>query len=161
MNTALRSAVATSGQPVKSIAATMGLRPSYLCDALNENHDTQFQARWFVPFMTATGSLEPLRWLAQQMGCSVVQLPSVPSSTGDVSARFLKVVEELGQDSAAITRALSDGEITGSEGQTIAAELRDTIDALLEVEAAVRANVEKRPAAKMAIPEPHERRMRA
>jgi hypothetical protein len=156
----LKAAQEGSGVQVKSLAAQMDVTYPYAADALNECEPQRFPLDLLVPFMRAT-SLEPLRWLAQQMGCSVVQLPSVPSSTGDISARFLKVVEELGQDSAAITRALSDGEITGSEGQTIAAELRDTIDALLEVEAAVRANVERRPAAKMPLAQPQERRMRA
>ena len=61
-------------------------------------------------------------------------------------------MDELGQDSAAITRALTDGEITVSEGRDVAAELRDTIEALLEVEAAVLMRAGKPAPARMTLP---------
>lgn len=160
MKPVLRLALSESGANIKSVAAAIDRGYNYVATCLNDDRSQQLTAGDLVPFMRAT-NLEPLRWLAQQMGCSVVQLPSVPSSTGDVSARFLKVVEELGQDSAAITRALSDGEITGSEGQTIAAELRDTIEALLSVEAAVLAKVTRPVPARMNLPEPAAVRRRA
>jgi hypothetical protein len=58
----------------------------------------------------------------------------------------------VGEDSAAIERALSDREITDSEGQTLAAELDDTIAALVAVKLAVLAKAGKPVAARMTMP---------
>lgn len=163
MKAMLRRTVEQSGKPLKAVASEIGMHPNRLCDATNPDiPEAQFQFRLLVPFMKATKSVEPLRWLAAEMNCAVVELPSATPDGEAISRTFLKVVDELGQDSAAIQRALTDGEISVSEGQTIAAELRDTIDALLAVEAAVLAKAAAKPQpARMGLPSETAERRRA
>lgn len=145
MKAVLHAALEESGREPKAVADEMGVRRSYLYDALNEAEPQRFPADLLVSFMKATGSRRPLCWLAQQMDCAVVALPTAGSTTDEIHNRFMRVVEELGQDSAVIQRALVDGEISTSESQAITAELRGTIDALLEVIATVEAKASQKP----------------
>lgn len=161
MKPILRACVERSGLTIEAVAEAIDVRSHYLKDATNPSEPQRFPVDLLVPFMLATKSIEPLRWLAQQAGCAVVALPTTTPGTDDIRDRFLVAVEELGQDSAVIQRALGDGEITPSEGRDIAAELRDTIDALLAVEAAVLARVERKAPAKMALPSAQSERRRA
>lgn len=155
---------------VDDVADAIGIRRGYLRESVNPNRaETQFQARWLVPFMKATGSRRPLSYLAAQMDCAIVALPSVTLDGDDIRTEFMEAIDEVGQSSAAINLALADRKITADEGRAIVAKLRRGYVALMEVEAAVlakveteeAANVEKRPAAKMPLAQLQERRMRA
>ncbi len=147
----LRAAQEASGVPIKAAHQDMEVSYPYLADALNEAEPQRLPVDLLVPFMRATGSRRPLCWLASQMDCAVVALPTATDGAGDIRDRFMRVVDELGQDSAVIQRALGDGEITPSEGREIVDELRDTIEELLRVEAAVLAKVQKPAPARMGL----------
>lgn len=154
MKAVLRAAVSTSGRPLKAIAAEMGVKYAYLADATNEAEPQRFPADLLVPFMRVTKSLAPLRWLARELDCAVVQLPTVTVGAEDLRDRFLKAVEEVGKDSAVMQRVLADGEITASEGRELAAEVLNTIDVLREVIALVEAKVQRPVPARMTLPAP-------
>lgn len=155
MKAILRQALEESGRPLKAVASEIGVKPTYLADALNDSEPQRFPSDLLVPFMQATGSRHPLCELASAMDCAIVALPTAPVGNDDIRDRFMRVVDELGQDSAVIQRALGDGEISPSEGRDIVAELRDTIEELLRVEAAVLARVQQKPSAlRMSLPTP-------
>lgn len=148
----LKAAQEASGVPIKAAHQAMGVSYPYLADSLNEAEPQRLPLDLLVPFMKVTGSLEPVRWLAGQLGGVFVELPRLVTGAEDIYSTFLKAVSEVGEDSAAIERALSDREITDSEGQTLAAELDDTIAALVAVKLAVLAKAGKPLAARMTIP---------
>lgn len=157
----LRQTLDDSGLCLKEVASAMNLPYSYVAHTLNDEKAQPPTWDFVRLFMQATGRRRPLCSLASEFGSAVVALPTTTPGNDDIRDRFLVAVEELGQDSAVIQRALGDGEITPSEGRDIAAELRDTIDALLAVEAAVLARVERKTPAKMALPTVQADRRRA
>lgn len=133
-----------SAKPLKAIAAEIGVGYDYLKSATNpDRDDTHFQSRWLVPFMRATGSLEPLRWLAAQMGCAIVELPTVLGSDDDLFRALAVVVQEVGEDAAELQRACEDGCITPDELIRFDREIEDSIEALLRLKALMAARVEQ------------------
>ena len=105
----------------------------------------------------------PLRVLAAELNCVVVQLPDAAVAVDDVFQRFTAMVSEVGEDSEAIRIALKDRVVTPEEGQAIAREIDDTIEAALAVKAAVLARVTAKPSmVRMALEQPMSaRRLRA
>lgn len=150
MKCALRSSVEKSGLPHKAVAEALGMRPSYLSDALNEYHATQFQARWLVPFMQVTHSLEPLRWMATQLGCAVVELPHVDVAGDAVYAEAMRVVEELGEATQTLKRSLADSVVDGAERLDIERQFADVVEAALRAQSIVRTQLATLPSVKPA-----------
>jgi hypothetical protein len=151
MKPVLRLALSESGANIKSVADALDRGYNYVATCLNDERSQQLTVGDLVGFMRATNTV-PLRWLAGQLGGVFVELPRLVTGAEDIYSTFLKAVSEVGEDSAAIERALSDREITDSEGQTLAAELDDTIAALVAVKLAVLAKAGKPAAARMTMP---------
>lgn len=163
MKAVLRAALAAAPVPMKAVAADLGVRYSYLADALNDSEPQRFPADLLVPFMRATASLAPLRWIAAQLSCAIVPFPVVTPATEAVYAAFAAMVTEVGQDGDLIRRVLADGAVTPQECDQAVEELGRTIAAAVAVEAAlVDARDRARPAAaKMALPVAAQVRRRA
>lgn len=158
---ALNAAVEASGKPKKAIAAELDVRPSYLCDALNADHETQFQLRLLAPFMHITGSLAPLRALAAEMGCAVVELPKADVAGGDeIFNEGARVTEQLGEAFMVIRQSLADHEVDADEFERSIKEFNDVIDATVRFRAVAIHRLEqlrtiaKPGAARMALPAP-------
>lgn len=149
-----RQMVAESGQPMKAVAAAMPMPYWQFAHKLNDQKRDRFSPEEVKTLTRVTGSKLAICDFAYDCDLAVIALPSRTTTHDDIRDRFLRAVEELGQDSAAIQRALADGEITASEGRDVAAELRDTIEALLEVEAAVLMKAQKPSPARMTLPTP-------
>lgn len=148
----LRRVLDASGLSARCVAARMDVPAHYVADMLNESEPQRPPFDLLAPFMDAVNDSEPIRWLAAKRGGVFVELPTLVAGAEDVYHTFLKAVSEVGEDSAAIERALSDREITDSEGQSIAAELDDTIAALVAVKLAVQAKAGKPSPARMTMP---------
>lgn len=78
---------------------------------------------------------------ARACGGVFVALDARATTDSDVQAALLEAVRELGEDSGLIARALADGRITQAEADDICREVDETVAALLEVKARVRAKV--------------------
>lgn len=157
MKVALRASVEQSGLTHKAVASVMGIRPSYLSDAVNEYHATHFQARLLVPFMQATGNIEPLRWLAAQLGCAVVELPRVDVIGDAVFAEAFRVIEELGEATQTLKHSLADSVIDHEERVNVERQFADVVEAALRAQSIVRtqlATLAKPAAARMTLPTP-------
>jgi hypothetical protein len=125
-----------SGMDIATVAERLGVRRAYLYDATNpDRDDMQFQARLLVPLMAVTGNLAPLRFLARQFNVALVELQEALAGDGadDIRSCFLKVVRELGEDSAAIEHALADGQVTGDEARRVVREISETVETLVAV----------------------------
>lgn len=149
MKAVLRQALAESGTTAKAIAQACERRHGYILDALNDNEPQELTVRDLVTFMRAT-SVTPLKHLCREFDGTFVPLPVFPAGHADIRDRFLVAIEEVGRDSAAIQRALLDGEISDNEGRDVVAELEDTIAVFREVIALVQAR-RQRPA-RMTLP---------
>lgn len=83
---AMRYAAQRSGDDDFEIADAVGISHSYMCKVLKGTaglHGTRL-----VKFMRVTKSLAPLQWLAEQMGCDVVQRDSRAAEVAQLRARL-------------------------------------------------------------------------
>lgn len=135
-----------SGLEIETVAERLGVRRAYLYDATNpDREDTQFQARLLVPLMAVTGNLTPLRFLAREFDVALIELPARgATSNDDIRQSFMRVVKELGEDSAAIERVLADGIVSADEAKRVKRELAETIEALVTVQSLFHARVKGR-----------------
>lgn len=81
----------------------------------------------------------------RRSGGIFVPLDSRSATDTDVHQALLRVVTELGEDSSLISRVLADGAISSDEADAVDAEVDETIQALLQVKARVRAKVRTAP----------------
>lgn len=85
---AVRYAIQSSGHDDYEVAEALGISPGYMSKVL---HGTAgLYGKRLVRFMQITGSLAPLQWLAEQMGCDVVQRSSQ-------AARIAALEQELAE----------------------------------------------------------------
>lgn len=81
----------------------------------------------------------------RRVGGVFVPLDARDATDADVHLALLKAVSELGEDSSLISRVLADGAINSDEADAVDAEVDETIQALLQVKARVRAKVRTAP----------------
>lgn len=85
---AVRYAIQSSGHDDYEVAEVLGISPGYMSKVV---HGTAgLYGNRLVRFMQITGSLAPLQWLAEQMGCDVVQRSSQ-------AARIAALEQELAE----------------------------------------------------------------
>lgn len=83
---ALRLSIQESGLDDYEAADRLGISHGYMSKVL---HGTAgLYGRRLVRFMQATGSLAPLQWLAEQMGCEVVVKDSRAAEVAALKARL-------------------------------------------------------------------------
>lgn len=91
---------ATFNGVLSEAARHSGLDDQDIADALNICHGymsrfmrgvAQQWAKRLVLFMRVTGSLAPLQWMAEQLGCDVVQRDSRAAEVAALQARLLEL----------------------------------------------------------------------
>jgi hypothetical protein len=131
-----------SGVDVVEVAKQMRVRPGYLQDASNSDRDeVQFQARMLPQLMTVTSNVKPLQWLCREMDGVFVAFPEVSAAHDDVYRGMCDAIEEVGQSSSAVKRALANNDVTEEEADSADKEIDEAVAALLRVKAAVRSKV--------------------
>lgn len=83
---AMRYAVQRSGMDDFEVADEVGISHSYMCKVLKGT--AGLHGARLVRFMRVTKSLAPLQWLAEQMGCDVVQRDSRAAEVAALKARL-------------------------------------------------------------------------
>lgn len=86
---ALRMAVHESGHDDYEIADLIGISHGYMSKVLKGT--AGLYGKRLVKFMRATGSLAPLQWLAEQMGCDVVPRDSRAAEVAALKSRLLEL----------------------------------------------------------------------
>jgi len=133
-----------SGVDVVDVAKEMRVRPGYLQDAANSDRDeVQFQARMLPQLMAVTGNVKPLQWLCREMSGVFVALPDASPAHDDVYRGLCDAIEEMGQSSSAVKKALLDDEVSEQEADVVDVEIDEAVAALLRVKAAVRNKVQR------------------
>lgn len=126
----------------QQIAERLAIRVTYLHDAANPDRDEhQFQARLLLPLMTATGNLAPLRFLNAALGRIDIPVPAIDTDGDDVLSGYLRLVREVGEDSALLERVMADGSVTPDEALRVKRETRETAEAAMYVAALVEQRV--------------------
>ena len=95
MKPILRAAIEDTGTNRKAVADALGVPYHYLADSLNDAEPQRLPVDLLVPFLRAT-NLQPLRWLAQQLNCAIVELPSVLAERCPAHAYARSVLEGRG-----------------------------------------------------------------
>lgn len=135
---AVYCAVHHSAIDARTIAERIGVRVGYLLDAANpDRDDMQFQSRHLIPLMTVTGNLLPLKFMAAQMGCLIVPMPSAEATDESVYEAFTKSVESIGDAGTLIRKSLSDGALSIDEAASVA----KCLDEHIELTAALKSTV--------------------
>jgi hypothetical protein len=83
---ALRLAIQESGHDDYEIADAIGISHGYMSKVLKGT--AGLYGKRLVKFMQRTQNLAPLQWLAEQMGCDVVQRSSVSAEVAALRARL-------------------------------------------------------------------------
>lgn len=120
----------------------------------------------FAPVLRATDQLGPFRFLAMDLKHGIFALPTVGAAQTEINLRLLRVLKELGELSAKLEVIQADGRIDSDEGRQALDELRDLLEAVIALQAAIaeasREAVMARPAAaRMSLAAPAEKRWRA
>lgn len=149
---ALECAIKHGPTPMKAIADAIDVQYHYLKSAADPHRDdTQFQLRLLVPLLRATGDLSLLRFLAAEVGCAVVELPSCLPSDDEVFRQLALVVQELGEGSAETQRAFADGRVTPAEAAAAHRQIDDLIEAALRWKALIASRVGRPAPARMTL----------
>lgn len=131
-----------SGVDVAEVAKLLCTRTGYLLDAANpDREEVQFQARMLAPAMTHFDNVTPLTFLCREMNGVFVPLPDVAPGHEDVYRGLCDAIEEMGQSSSAVKKALLDDEVTEDEAVVVEREVDEAIAALVRVKASVRNKV--------------------
>lgn len=135
---ALHQAHADSGQTQDTTAEHLGVRRSYLADALSVGRAEvlQFQARHLVPFMRLTGSALPLEWMAAQLGYVLVPCEHA-TQAADVASEILDVQKHAGELAGRFLQAQRDGRLCGVDRADLKEFARRVQREAAEVELAV------------------------
>lgn len=83
---AMRYAVQRSGMDDFEVADEVGISHSYMCKVLKGT--AGLHGARLVRFMRVTKSLAPLQWMAEQLGCDVVQRDSRAAEVAALRARL-------------------------------------------------------------------------
>lgn len=94
----LGKAALHSGKEDHEIADEIHISHGYMSKFMR-NVGQQWAKR-LVAFMRATQSLAPLQWIADQMGCDVVQRGSVAAELAAAKARLLELERMYGRSAA-------------------------------------------------------------
>jgi hypothetical protein len=133
-----------SGVDVAEVAKLLCTRTGYLLDAANPDRDeVQFQARMLAPAMTHFNNLTPLVFLCREMNGVFVSLPDSEPAHDDIYRGLCDAIEEMGQSSSAVKKALLDDVVTEEEADVVEREVDDAIAALVRVKASVRNKVQR------------------
>ena len=126
--------------PPKAIAQDMNLALSVLYDIADEHRPRQLRAAELPALVRASGNSLVLTVVTRAVGGVFVPLPDATSDEAVYEAMAL-VVKELGDDSSLLRRCLADGILTADKAARFDDEVDETVVALLQWKAAVRARV--------------------
>ncbi len=113
--------------PAKMIAQALGRSHVVLLNQLNSNVvPAKLGVDDLIPFMRSSGSVEPLAWLARQMGGVFVKLPAATDMAAGQTA-VLESIQEFSEFATAGADAWLDGKIEHHELERIEKEATEAI----------------------------------
>ncbi len=89
----------------------------------------KLDADWLLPIMAATGSVEPLQFMAREMGGVFVRVRPC-SGTGDLMDTLISSVKEFGEYAAACAADIADGKLPRDQRDRILKEGQEALSAI-------------------------------
>lgn len=127
-----------SDVPLTQIAERVGRDVNYLRKATSQYDEAHpFRGDLIVPVTRAANNFVLLDYLESQVGRIAIALPGAEPGRQDLLAHQLAVVREVGEDAAAIERALHDGRVDAIELPRLKREIEESVKALLTLKAAL------------------------
>jgi hypothetical protein len=117
-----------------ALGPMMGLSASYLRTAVNpHNQDHSLTIERATQLMSITDDARILAAMAEQLGYSIIKLPSYEISDAAILESYTEMLAELGEFSGAFNQSLSDGRINKKEFDHMREEMNQTIAAALSL----------------------------
>ena len=134
---------APSGLPAKFIADRIGRDYNTLMSELSRQPGHKLGADIVLPLMKLTGSIQPLKVMAAEMGVVCVALPVEGNGCHPVHRQCMVAVQEFGELMGTTADALEDSTITRTERDTIAAKGYEALASIVALLKAVEQDVNK------------------
>lgn len=128
---------APSGKTPKEIAKALGRPYTTIMNELERQTGAKLGADMVLPLMLQTGSMDPLHYLADNMGCVVIELPKANSGQESLSMQAVQSVKEVGDVMAEYIKAVKDGSIDADDKRSMSKEIYEAIAALVALGKAV------------------------
>jgi len=124
---------APSSKTPREIAENLGFkRYSTFMNQIEQQEGFKLDANMVLPLMRQTGSKRPLHYLADRLGCVVLDLPN-PGHPGleALSLQAIKAAQEVGEVLGAYREAAEDGVVTDAEKRHVRDKIYEALSALM------------------------------
>lgn len=118
----------------RGIADRLGVNYQTFMSSVSGQPKHKLDADWLLPIMAATGSVEPLQFMAREMGGVFVRVRPC-SGTGDLMDTLINSVREFGEYAAECAADISDGNLPRDQRDRI---LKEGQEALASIAAMMR-----------------------
>jgi len=124
---------APSGKSPRQIAEDLGFRRySTFMNQIEQQEGFKLDANLVLPLMRQTGSKQPLHYLADRLGCVVLDLPhNVPSNLEALSMQAIAAAKEVGDVLGVYRDKAGDGDVSRQDKIDIRKEIYEALVALL------------------------------
>ena len=137
---ALQEDLRHSKVPAKVVAEELDMGYKMLMNVCNpEQPKFQIQARKLPRFVQVTGNRHAVEFLAQAIGCVLLDLPEIPASFERIEGLVADNVKEFGDVLTEIGRALADHRVTALEAKRLEREINEQIGKAMALLEAVKA----------------------
>jgi hypothetical protein len=134
-----------SSVTLEQIAERIGRSVNYLRKATSAYDDAHpFRADLIVPVSLASANAAIVRYLARAVGGAYVPLPSAALASAGEFLSAAHAVQDFGRTLETFAQITADNDITNEEADRFARQAQETIEAILQLAAAVRARVPRK-----------------
>lgn len=136
----LHTVVKNAPVPADTVASMLGKNYFTMMSELSKHDAHKLDADLVLPIMRVTDSVEPLRFLAQQMGGVFMPMPEAVG-TSSVSRHCMVALEAFGKLMRELGDALEDGVLTDAESDSVCKAGYDLQERVAALMTAVQRNV--------------------
>lgn len=123
------------------LSAHVGSRRDAL-SRMTDGHSESLTLRLALAITELQRDTRIVEEVARRAGGVFVPTETRALGDDDITRAFLRAVQEIGEDSAAIAQAIADGTVTSDEAAQVAREIDQTVAALLAVKARVQSKAQ-------------------
>ena len=113
----------------RGIAGRLGVNYQTFMSNVSGQPKHKLDADWLLPIMAATGSVEPLQFMAREMGGVFVRVRPC-SGTGDLMDTLISSVKEFGEYAAEGAADIADGKLPRDQRDRILKEGQEALSAI-------------------------------
>lgn len=119
----------------KGIAERLGLNYQTFMSSVSGQPKHKLDADWLLPIMATTGSVEPLQFMAREMGGVFVKVKPC-MGTGDLMDTLISSVKEFGEYAAECAEDIRDGRLPRDQHDRILKEGQEALASIASHDAA-------------------------